>query len=228
MNALIRGLSALAVCSSASVASAQSAENNPIQAAPAVSPAAPVVSSVSPAGPRTVSLAPQERENLPAAERHWYGWQILSVDGGAATLALAAAALDSSSDPDHSENLSQALLLGAAVGYVAGSPTIHLIHRQYWRGLGSLGLRAGLPIVGGAIGLGSATCPPPGGGDYGNCGLGELIVGAAAGTVLAIVLDNSLLAWEPNQDEADKVARLGVAPVVGSDGRRELRLFGTF
>ncbi|MES1186211.1 MAG: hypothetical protein ABUL60_20525 [Myxococcales bacterium] len=223
MNVLIRGLWGLAIAATTSLASAQQADI----AAPGAAPEAPaVVVAPSPAGPRTVSLAPQQRENPPEA-RHWYGWQSLSLDGGVAALSLAALLVGTNDSP-HSENLSTALLLGAVVGYGAGGPAIHLIHHRPWQALGSLGLRAGLPVVGGALGLASATCPPPGGGDYGNCGLGELILGAAAGTVLAIALDDSILAWEKSAGDSSSQARLGLTPVVSSDGRRELRVFGTF
>ena len=102
-----------------------------------------------------------------------------------------------------------------------------MIHDRPWQALGSLGLRGSLPIVGGAIGLGSATCPKPGQ-EYGNCGLGELIIGAAAGAVLAMALDDSLLAWKQPRADAPVQARLSLAPVVSTDGRRELRVFGTF
>jgi hypothetical protein len=173
-----------------------------------------------------VSLAPQRRENPPTTfKRHWYGWQLLSVDGGAVALGVASGA--AYGGDGNSEALGGALLLSAAVGYAAGGPVVHLIHHQNWQALGSLGLRAGLPIVGGAMGLGSATCPPPTG-DYGNCGAGGLILGTAAGVLLAMVLDDSLLAWEPQRQDADQHAQLSLAPVIASDGRRELRLLGTF
>jgi hypothetical protein len=225
MNALIQGLLGLAVCAVTSLASAQPADNVVIEAAP--SPA-PVVATRAPTVSRTVSLAPQDREFLPEEEPRWYGWQNLAVDGGALAFSVAAAGVDSSDSPGGSENLTQALLLGAVVGYGAGGPAIHLVHGHPWKALGSLGLRGGLPVLGGAIGLASATCPPPDGGDYGNCGLGELIMGAAAGVVIALVIDDGFLTWEkPARDEVSQ-ARLGVTPVVSSDGRRELRVFGTF
>jgi hypothetical protein len=225
MNALIRGLLGLAVCAVTSLASAQPADNAVIEAAPGP---APVVATRAPMVSRTVSLAPQDRELLPEEEPRWYGWQNLAVDGGALALSVAAAGVDSSDSPSGSENLAQALLLGAVVGYGAGGPAIHLVHGHPWKALGSLGLRGGLPVLGGAIGLASATCPPPGGGDYGNCGLGELVMGAAAGVVMALVIDDGFLTWEkPARDEVSQ-ARLGLTPVVSSDGRRELRVFGTF
>lgn len=230
MNALFRGLVGSALLGVTSLAGAQPANNRLVDAAPAAAARGAVVATSEPAPIRTVSPTPQDREILPEAEpeRHWYGWQNLSLDGGVIALALAAAAVDSSGSASGPQNSAQAMLLGAALGYGAGGPAIHLIHHHPWQALGSLGLRGGLPVLGGAIGLASATCPPPGGGDYGDCGLGQLILGAAAGAVIAIAIDDGLLAWEkPSRDEVAR-ARFGLSPVVSSDGRRELRVFGTF
>lgn len=184
-------------------------------------------SSLASAAP-TVPPPPHERESLPPSQRRWYGWQTLSVDGGAMALGLTALALASSDGPGHSENVAQGLVFGSAVAYAAGGPTVHLIHHRPWQALGSFGLRAGLPFLTGTIGLVSQTCPPPDGSEYGNCGLGGLIAGVAVGAVLAMVLDDSLLAWERPRVDVAPQARLSLAPVVASDGRRELRLLGTF
>jgi hypothetical protein len=173
-----------------------------------------------------VTVAPQERENRRLPARRWYGWQVLSVDFGSMGLGVAALYVAGGDGPNR-ENTTQALLLLSAIGYGAGGPAFHLIHRQPWHALGSLALRGGLPLMGGALGLTSATCPPPEG-DYGNCGALPMIVGAAAGAVLAIVLDSTVLAWDRPRDDASSQARFGLSPVVARDGRRELRVFATF
>lgn len=221
MNWLIGGLFGLAAGAFTSLASAQQASPAEPGAPPSALPEAPVSTP-------SVTLPPQERENLPPPERRWYGWQTLSIDGAATAMGLAALALVSSDGATRSDGIADGLLLGGAVAYGAGGPTVHLIHRHPWQALGSFGMRAGLPIVSGALGRLTETCPPPDGSDYGNCGLGGLLIGASAGALLAIVLDNSLLAWEQPRSEVEEQASFGLAPVVSSDGRRELRVIGTF
>lgn len=213
--------SGIAALFCASLASAQT---------PATGPATPAAEHAAPLASHTVNAAPQERREPPQEERHWYGWQALAVDGAAAALGLGGLALLSSDDSqgyEERERLAGLMALGGAVAYGVGAPAIHLLHQRPWQALGSLGLRAGLPVLGGAVGLGAATCPPATG-DYGNCGLPELLMGAIAGTLVAVALDASLLAWDSPRSDAPTQGRLGIAPVVSSDGRRELRVFGTF
>jgi hypothetical protein len=169
---------------------------------------------------------PPQRETLPAAARRWYGWQALTVDGGAMALSLAAFA-SATSDAPRNEGLTGGLLVAGMIGYGAGAPAIHLLHDRPWHALGSFGLRGSLPVVGGALGLAAATCPPPNG-DYGNCGASQLLAGAVAGAVLAMLIDDSLLAWDRPHRDAKPQARLGLTPVVSIDGSRELRVYGTF
>jgi len=64
--------------------------------------------------------------------KHWYGWQTLLVDlGSVLTIPLGGVGL---------------------AGYALGAPIVHLAHGQVGRGVGSLGLRLALPLVGGAVG----------------------------------------------------------------------------
>lgn len=214
MNWFLGGLSGLALGFFASNAAAQAAQ---------------VESTTAPA-PHTVNAAPQEEASFQVDNRRWYGWQGLAVDAGVSAAWLTSIALVSSDDPsgyERRETTAQALMIAGGVGYMAGGPTTHWLHGRRWQALGSFGMRGGLPVVGGLIGLNAATCPPPTG-DYGNCGLPELLLGAAAGAVVAMALDASLFAWEtPKQDQKPQ-ATLGLSPVLSSDGRRELRVFGTF
>ena len=138
MKRRVCGLFGLGLWSFASAASAQT---------PAAEPAA------SPASP-TVNAAPQESaEPVP---RHWCGWQGLAVDGAAAALGLTSLALLRGDVPqgyEERERLAGAIALGAAVAYGVGSPAVHWLHERPWQALGSLGLRVGLPVLGGAVGL---------------------------------------------------------------------------
>jgi hypothetical protein len=183
--------------------------------------------------PATVPSAPQPREFSRADAAYeaelraelaepplWYGWQTLSLDGlllagGIATLSL------------KSSDLMETLMWVPVAGFAVGGPAIHLIHHEPWRALGSFGVRSGLPVLGGAIGIGLlASCPPPEG-DYGNCGLAELLLGAATGVLVASLIDGLALARE--SPSASPNVTLSLAPFISADGTtRELRLRGSF
>lgn len=186
-----------------SVAHAQSAE-------------APTTHSVNP--------APQMSEAPPPAPRRWYGWKALTMDGVALTLGAAAIVV---ADRENGDAWSNRFAAGATVAYLASGPTFHLIHGQPGHALGSLGLRGGLPILGALAWRSTVTCPAPGE-EYGNCGLGPIVLGFAAGAVAAMALDATLLAWDRPERETPKQARLGLAPMFSRDGQRAVHLVGTF
>jgi hypothetical protein len=202
MKAVLGGILGLGMSLFASVATAQSA--------------------VAPSATHTVNLAPQRRETALSSERRWYGWQGLALDGGAVTLQLFAVTMAM-----NDSNAAGGVALAGAAVYGLGAPVVHLVHDRPWHGLASLGIRGALPVLGGLAGLELATCPPPSG-DYGNCGVGELLLGAAGGALVAMALDATLLGWEPRPVERQAGLRLGLAPIVSNDGRRELRLVGSF
>jgi hypothetical protein len=132
----------------------------------------------------------------------WYGWQTLAVDGGTLALLLTAGAADS-----------EPLVWGGVSTYLAGPMVVHLAHCRPIRGLGSLALRAGLPVAGVVIAKDiGGPC-----GDFG-C-LGEAAVGAAAGVVSAVILDSAVLAWEVPTPRARGTT---VRPFTYVDGRRVL------
>jgi hypothetical protein len=74
--------------------------------------------------------------------------------------------------------------------YGLGAPVVHVAHGRYGVALGSLGLRVGLPVLGGLVTWKMAGCA---GGDL--CGLAA-IPGAVFGAASAIAIDASALAWE--------------------------------
>jgi hypothetical protein len=163
---------------------------------------------------------PELRAEL-AEPPKWYGWQTLTFDGALLVGSVVGLQLSSQSE------LAETLVWIPPVAFAVGGPTIHLIHREPWRALGSLGLRAGLPVLGGAFGIGFwSRCPPPEG-DYGSCGLGELVVGAAVGVLAASLIDGFSLARESRKAPRD--VSLSLAPFISADGTtRELRLRGQF
>jgi hypothetical protein len=174
----------------------------------------------------------QPREIAEPDDANWYGWQTFVSDAISTGLFVAAiqisngnGLLEDSAPP--AANLAAGL---GMAGYVAGAPTIHIVHGRPGAATGSVLLRLGLPVVGGLVGDRLATCPPPSG-DYGNCGLGEIVVGFLGGIVAASVIDATALSWEDPSPkiEAPPGPTLGFAPVLSSDGKHgELRMFGTF
>jgi hypothetical protein len=131
--------------------------------------AAPVVAAPLPRG--------FEREQ----ETSWYGWQTLIADG-TSVLVLPIVA-----------GVSQSPTLGgiALGGYFLAPPFIHGAHGRWGMFAASLGLRVGMPIVGGLLGAAA----------QGDCS-GELCIpvgaaiGVAIGALGAVALDASLLAYE--------------------------------
>ena len=148
---------------------------------------------------------PAEVRSGPRLESRWYGWQTLLADGSALLLAS-----------------------GASVPvYVLGGPVIHWAHGNGWRGVGSLSLRVGAPVVFAAALV--STCD--GGGEYG-C-LGEAILGVVFGVVTAVAVDAAVLARDTVVVEEDDVSfTLGptrVTPAVSlTDSQGKVMLTGTF
>jgi hypothetical protein len=142
------------------------------QPAPAPQVEPPAAEAIPLAPPSMV--APREpATSPPAASSQWYGWQILLSD----------AAVFSFAGLTHNA--------GIAYGWVGGGAIVHLGHGNVGRGLASAALRAGLPIIGLALGAASASgCT----GDW--CGLGEVVVGGAIGMVSAELIDVALLAHD--------------------------------
>jgi hypothetical protein len=117
------------------------------------------------------------------APTEWYGWQTVAVD-------LFSMALGGSGLALHSGAL---LGLGLTT-YSFGAPTVHLVRGETRRGVASVTLRVGLPLVAGLAGAGigargeSSTCRD-------TCGIPTLyggLTGAAAGALMAVLTD---LAW---------------------------------
>ncbi|HEY3818191.1 MAG TPA: hypothetical protein VGL81_13520 [Polyangiaceae bacterium] len=128
-------------------------------------------------------LAAPPRATEPAGAdlpRHWYGWQILLVDGG--SLAL--------------------LPLGGAglVTYAVGPAVVHAAHGRAAPAIGSVLLRVGLPLVLGLAGLwvGTvATRPDQNSNDIATGPIFGGALGLLAGFIGAMVVDDAVLAWEP-------------------------------
>lgn len=122
------------------------------------------------------------------AHERWYGWQTLVADG----LALGVAGLGLGLDAG---DTSTTVLSLAATGYVLGGPLVHLGHGDAMKGLGSLGLRVGAPLVSGVV-FGALFA---GTANHAMSGFqaGFYFIGVPVGVVTAIIVDAAVLAWEP-------------------------------
>lgn len=138
--------------------------------------------------------------DTPVHAGRWYGWQSMIVDASAVLLSLPLAVRDT-----------KMYLLFGFVGppaYGVGAPIVHFAHHNVPQGLGSLGLRLGAPpLVGGAASL---ACNP---GTRQSC-----FIGVALGTaVAAMVLDDTLLAYEHAPSEPASHATLHFQPTFAPD-----------
>jgi len=186
--------------------------------APAASP--PVVSPTSPAPAASLPIlwptSPAPAVALPAPnaeaepESHWYGGQTLAADGLSVGLLIAGGQAESAT-----------LAWLGLFGYAFGAPIVHGIHQRSGAAFGSLALRIGAPVLGGAIGLSSA-------GDCGGelCALGPMVAGIFIGATAAIVIDSAALAWE-EEPEAAPMARVVPSFAVTPHGAA-LGAVGTF
>jgi hypothetical protein len=141
----------------------------------------------------------------------WYGWKTLFVDAISFTLMFAA-----------EEGDAAALGVIGLGGYVLGGPLIHLGHGEPLNGLGSFGLRLGLPAAGGLIG---STVPYDCSGFL--CGWEPIGYGILIGMGAAVVLDAAFLGYRRGDDAASTTARL--VPTFSLAGERTtLGVAGTF
>lgn len=121
----------------------------------------------------------------PPAPRGYSG-QLFAVDGavlGVSTLLAAG----------HQPVPAAALGLG---GYLLDGVVVHgLVQGRGRRALGSFALRAGAPLLVGGLGVMVTPCGPPGP-DLGSCtrALAGAVVGSFVGAMMAIVLDDVVLA----------------------------------
>jgi hypothetical protein len=123
----------------------------------------------------------------PRTRERWYGWQTLAIDGASLLLLIA-----SSAASDSKGDASEIMAGGAVGGYLLGSPITHFLHDSPARGIGSLALRAGLPIAFGYVGTTIEKCPP----EADLCGLAGAILGGMLGIATAIAIDAAALGYE--------------------------------
>ena len=102
-------------------------------------------------GPNQTPAAPAS-----SVDPAWYGWQAIIADAlGGGLLAL------SSQIPGPNGGVAVAVL--GVTDLVVTAPLIHVAHAQAGRAGISVGMRLGLPLLGGLLGVavGGSTCQPP-------------------------------------------------------------------
>ncbi|MEP7126990.1 MAG: hypothetical protein ABJE95_39020 [Byssovorax sp.] len=140
-----------------------------------------------------------------AGKGAWYGWQTLLVLGGSTTVGLVGGFAGGGSGSGGV--LIGGLSIGGA-GLLLGGPIVHWAHGNTSKGLAALGLNFGVPVVGG--GLGVATACIAGGCGSGSEGVGILLglmIGGSAGLLTSMILDVSVLAYEPVDSNPSVTAR---------------------
>ncbi len=179
---------------------------------------AAVLTTTWPAGVRAADVV-----EVRAQASSWYGWQTLLADTfGVGLLAAGIAA----SDPGHDDTFHRHGTVLAPVGmaaFVLAAPSVHgILHQQTRQALGSLGLRLGAPLVGGALGLAAvgAVCGPQ---SSEACPVGPIVIGLGVGALAASVIDAVALARE-----AAPGGRTVLPVVVVAGDRLTLGLAGRF
>lgn len=153
----------------------------------------PTLASASTAPSPPSPAVPADASEDPGAGAYT-GWLVLA---DAAALGLTFGGLAAESSP---------LALAGAAALFLGAPAVHVAHRQPGRAVGSLGLRLGVPVLGGmTAGLLTALLMPrdkpraPGGPpspaerERGMALLGATFLGAAGGYVIAVIADWAVL-----------------------------------
>ncbi len=142
--------------------------------------------------------------------------------------------------------------MGSLVLYTAAAPLVHFSHGHVGKGFADLGLRVGLPAVGGLVGGGLVAalprpdCNNPANGTQTACQpfglLSEVVFGAvlgvAVGVVGAVTFDAAVLGREdvarepPRPAAAPAIARIAptfsVVPEAQGGSRTSFGVVGTF
>jgi hypothetical protein len=153
------------------------------------------VGEVVPALPSTVEQ-PAEVQ-VPPSARHWYGGQVLIVDGASLAVGFGAAAVGNSDTG----------LMMMAGGWVLGAPIVHAAHHRAATALASLAMRATFSLVGWYSGgpcrttcttaVGSCA-DDPNASDHWQTTTTTCngTIGLMLGGILASAIDSTFLSWE--------------------------------
>lgn len=165
--------------------------------------------------------APEADSGEPqATQARWYGWQTLAADGASAALIATGVAWRQESD----EAYAKVPATFGVLSFLFAAPIIHAAgHDSGGKFLGSLGLRAGVPIVGGFVGMALYDCGDAGGGvampGTLMCWGAGFGLGAIAGAIVASGLDAAFLGHERVPVAPPPQFTLRVAPMMDAAAR---------
>jgi hypothetical protein len=151
----------------------------------------------------------------------WYGWQTLVVDAHALLLVGIGLEIREGEAP----------ALGGLLVYGLGGPLVHLVHERPGAALGSLALRAGIPIVFALAGAGAnENCGGASSESDGSCAIGGAVAWGVVGMGVAAIVDAAFLGREKREEvPPNAVALTSVAPTVDPARRTAgISLLGTF
>lgn len=177
-------------------AEAQPAEAPPAEAPPEAQPAEEPAPAPAPARRRIIPPALTPPVIAPAVEappeppprRYAYRWQVATADITAIVMSLAVDRISA----DGGDRPGALATLTIAT-YFFAAPMVHGVHRQGKRALGSFALRAGLPLLLGLLGEQIDGTPECDACQDTLRSEGKLI-GLTAGVLIAMAVDNALLA----------------------------------
>jgi hypothetical protein len=157
----------------------------------------------------------QDATSVAESERHWYGGPILIADAAAFTLVVGS----------QLARLHTKVPIGFGLAtFVLAPPVAHTLHGHWGRGLGSLGLRLGLPVLGGlALAGGIGTCHQ----DDDSCYAEGALLGALVGMGVAASVDQ-LTAFDRHETSAKPRALIVVPTLAVGRAGGSIGLAGLF
>jgi hypothetical protein len=164
-----------------------------------------------------------------AANRTWYGWQTLIVDGVSAVFwVIGFAALSGDVEP---RVLAMGIPFGTA-GFTLGGPIVHWANGNVGKGFMSFGINVGAFALTSVL-VGGVWCAAGGCSDEEGYldGIGPGLMGGGIGLVAATIVDLSVLAYRPRRTPSDALPRRPTALLPTLDIRRaraSVGLMGTF
>ena len=146
----------------------------------------------SPTNAPPTAYAPVTAPTAVSTETSWYGWQILTTAGAAATLFGVTLAADD-------QVAGSPFILGTVfAAYMLGGPIIHWAHERVGIGFLSLGLNFAIPAVSalawGVIGEAADWDTSA----FDGFTAGYFFIGIPVGILAAVLTDALGLAWEPS------------------------------
>lgn len=149
----------------------------------------------------------------PPPEHRWYGSRVIIADALSTSVAVAGVMMRS-----------EVVAKVGVAGYLVAPPLIHAAHENGLEAVGSLAIRAALPIAGARVGLEMCNT---GDGSTDDC-TGHVMLGLVAGAGVAMILDAALLARGEVRPARRREASWAVSAGPRVDGGWTVALGGAF